>query len=566
MADNPRYQRQNIMLAETQPLQFADIKESVASSRSLQLSLDRISEFAFKQATETAKEKGMQYAIDNPITVEQAMRAIDGGIDASTLPIQGSTVFDETARKVQAKLLRTDLALEARGELSNISARIKAGIATDLNEIESDINGVLNGYGKALRFDPEESTGFRADISQYGAIVKQQAADHIAGLAKAENIATVNQAIEKLETELEDKLKFLEVKDPAQWNLLSQSSIASILAKARQTGPENYSKVLEQTNKIKTRVENNAIADYMQNTQFARNMTEAVIKVRKGIADDFTQILAGKSKDEVKNIIKIATDKASEDFTLIQAQQKLDMQLKEEEAGKVLDAHWSGEIGATADVTLGRLEAIGYPVTLDLRKQLKTTELETPAKEKAYGKIEELVDLNQIGAREIDAYASSNVITYKQANSLKKRGREVTTKYKDGFQIIRNEFNIPDAFSALNATDKVKGAVGSAQTQLILEAEQALKERKPFNVVTRAKEIASEVKKVSTSSEEQAAKDALSKALVKFKITDVEKFITDFRPSDVDQSDVFEDANEEIDIPEIKRNLNTIRKIRGMPR
>jgi hypothetical protein len=566
MADNPRYQRQNIMLAETQPLQFADIKESVASSRSLQSSLDRISDFAFKQAVETAKEKGMQYAIDNPITVEQAMRAIDGGIDANALSIQGDTVFDETARKVQAKLLRTDLALEARGELSNISARIKAGVVTDLGEIDSDINGILNGYGKALRFDSEESIGFRADISQYGAIVKQQAADHIAGLAKAENIATVNQAMEKLETELEDKMKFLEVKDPAQWNLLSQSSIASILAKARQTGPENYSKVLEQTNRIKIRVENNAIADYMQNPQFARNMTEAVVKIRKGIADDFTEILAGKSKEEVKNIIKIATDKASEDFTLIQTQQKLDMQLKEEEAGKVLDAYWSGETGATADVTLGRLEAIGYPVSLDLRKQLKTTELETPAKEKAYGKIEELVDLNQIGAREIDAYASANVITYKQANSLKKRGREVTTKYKDGFQIIRNEFNLPDAFSSLNANEKVKGAVGSAQTQLILEAEQALKERKPFNVVTRAKEIASEVKKVSTNTEEQKAIEELSAALVKFKITDIERFIKDYKSSDIANSEVFEDADENTDIPIIQKNLNKIRKIRGMSR
>jgi hypothetical protein len=566
MADNPRYQRQNIMLAETQPLQFTDIKESISASRSLQSSLDRISEFAFKQAVETAKEKGMQYAIDNPITLEQAMKAIDGGIDANTLPVQGSTVFDETARKIQAKLLRTDLSLEARSQLSDISARIKAGTSINLDEIESDINGVLNGYGKALRFDPEESTGFRADISQYGAIVRKQAADHIAGLTKAENIATVNQAIEKLETELEDKLMFLDVKDPAQWNLLSQSSIASILAKARQTGEENYSKVLEQTNKIKIKVENNAIADYMHNPQFARNITEAVIKIRKGIADDFTQILAGKSKEEVKNIIKIATDKASEDFTLIQTQQKLDMQLKEEEAGKVLDAYWSGETGATADVTLGRLESIGYPVTLDLRKQLKTSEPETPAKEKAYGKLEELVDGNKLGPREIDAYASSNVITYKQANNLKKRYREVTTKYKDGFQIIRNEFNIPDAFSSLNATDKVKGAVGSAQTQLILEAEQAQREGKPFNTVTRAKEIASEVKKLSTSSEEQVAKDELTRALVKFKIKDVEKFITDFRPSDVAASDVFEDADEETDIPIITKNLNTIRKIRGMPR
>ena len=566
MAENPRYQRQNIMLAETQPLQFTDIKESISASKSLQSSLDRISDFAFKQAVETAKEKGMQYAIDNPITIEQAMKAIDGGIDANTLPIQGSTVFDETARKIQAKLLRTDLSLEARGELSNISARIKAGVVTDLNEIDSDINGVLNGYGKALRFDSEESIGFRADISQYGAIVKQQAADHIAGLAKAENIATVNQAMEKLETELEDKMKFLEIKDPAQWNLLSQSSIASILAKARQTGPENYSKVLEQTNKIKTKVENNAISDYMQNPQFARNMTEAVIKIRKGIADDFTQILAGKSKEEVKNIIKIATDKASEDFTLIQTQQKLDMQIKEEEASKVLDAYWSGELGSTADVTLGRLESIGYPVTLELRKQLRTSELETPAKEKAYGKLEELVDLNQIGSRQIDAYATANVITYKQANNLKKRSREVTTKYKDGFQIIRNEFNMPDAFSALNATEKVKGAVGSAQTQLILEAEQALKDGKPFNTVTRAKEIASEVKKVSTNTEEQKAIEELSAALVKFKITDIERFIKDYKSSDITSSDVFEDADENTDIPIIQKNLNKIRKIRGMTR
>lgn len=566
MAEQPRYQRQNIVLAETQPLQFADIKESIQASKSLQSGLDRISRFAFEQAAETAKEKGMQYAIDNPITIEQAMKAINGGIDPNTLPTQGGTIFEETARKVQAKLLRTDLALEARGELNSISARIKAGLVTDLSEIDSDINGILNGYGKALRFDSEESIGFRADISQYGAIVKQQAADHIAGLAKAENIATVNQAMEKLETELEDKMKFLEIKDPAQWNLLSQSSIASILAKAKQTGPENYSKVLEQTNRIKTRVENNAIADYMQNPQFARNMTEAVIKIRKGIADDFTQILASKSKDEIKNIIKIATDKASEDFTLIQTQQKLDMQLKEEEATKILDPYYSGEPGATADVTLGRLESIGYPIPLELRKQLRTTELETPAKEKAYGKIEELVDLNEIGPRQIDAYAEANVITYKQANNLKKRAREVSTKYKDGFQIIRNEFNLPDAFSSLNASEKVKGAVGAAQTQLILEAKQAQKEGKPFNPVTRAKQIATEIKSVSTDAQEQTSKDELTRALTKFKITDIEGFIKNFKPGDVAQSEIFEDADEETEIKVIQRNLKKIREIRGLPK
>lgn len=566
MADNPRYQKSGIMYADIPRLEYANVSEEIKQARLLNANLDRISEFAYKGAIEKAKEEGMQYAIDNPITVEQAMRAVDDGLDVNKLAVQGSTAFGESARKIQAKLLRADLSLEARNELNNISARIKAGTSINLDEIDSDINGVLNGFGKALRFDPEESTGFRADISQYGAIVKKQAADHIAGLVKAENIATVNQAIEMLPTELEDKLKFLDIKDPAQWNLLAESSIAAILSKARQTGEENYGKVLEQTNKIKKKVENNAIADYMHSPQFARNMTEAVIKIRKGIADDFTQILGTKSKDEIKDIIKIATDKASEDFNLIQTQQKLDAQLKEEEGGKILDAHWSGEAGATADVTIGRLEAIGYPVPISLRKELKTTELETPAKEKTYGKLEELVDGNKLGPREIDAYASSNMITYKQANNLKKRYREVTTKYKDGFQIIRNEFNIPDAFSALNASDKIKGAVGSAQTQLILEAEQAQKEGKPFNAVIRAKEIASEVKKVSTSNEEQAAKDELARTLVKFKITNVEKFITDFKPSDVAQSEIFEDADEETEINVISKNLNTIRKIRGMPR
>ena len=76
MADNPRYQRQNIMLAETQPLQFADIKESISASKSLQLSLDRISEFAFKQATETAKKAGAEYGITNKPTLQQYADAI----------------------------------------------------------------------------------------------------------------------------------------------------------------------------------------------------------------------------------------------------------------------------------------------------------------------------------------------------------------------------------------------------------------------------------------------------------------------------------------------------------
>lgn len=299
MADNPRYQRQNIMLAETQPLQFADIKESISRSKSLQSSLDRISEFAFKSAAEKAKKAGAEYAVTNRPTLKQYADAIQNNVDPETLFSEDYTYFGQAAREVQAVGFRTELETEARNEMSKIKSVIKSGMPIDREEIRANLEGLTNGYGNTLaKISPDQALKFKASISSQGYDLLQEVDLEIAKRYVTDNVIKLDEDIKNFQTDLPDIIKN---NNPADAAIKMQPYINTIKTRSAML-PSEYK--LKYANKhqevIDDAIMDTIVTNLTDKKTFA-NDYEIINNLNQGIAGDMTDYFNMLGFDEKGN-------------------------------------------------------------------------------------------------------------------------------------------------------------------------------------------------------------------------------------------------------------------------
>ena len=286
MADNPRYQRQNIVLAEAQPFQFADIKESIASSRSLQSGLDRLSKFAFEQAEETAKKAGAEYAVTNRPTLQQYADAIQNNIDPETLFSENYTVFGQAAREGQAVGFRTELETEARSEMSKIKSVIKSGLPINRDEIQAKLNGLVNGYGNTLaKVSPDQALKFKASISAQGYELLESVDAEIAKEYVANNLMKLDEDIKSFQTDLPD---LINNNNPADFAVKVQPYINTIKTRSAML-PADYK--LKYANKHQEVIDDaimDTITTHLTDKKTFTNDYEVINNLNQGIAGDMT--------------------------------------------------------------------------------------------------------------------------------------------------------------------------------------------------------------------------------------------------------------------------------------
>jgi hypothetical protein len=299
MAENPRYQRQNIMLAETQPLQFADIKESVASSKSLQSGLDRISKFAFEQAAETAKKAGAEYGINNRPTLQQYAEAIQNNIDPETLFSEDYTIFGEAAREVQSLGLRTDLETEARKEMSKIKSVIKSGLPINKEEIESTLNGLVEGYARSLaKISPEQALKFKAGITPEGRQLLDQADEEITKRFVADNVIKTDEAINNLRNDLPDLIKY---NNPADFAIKIQTYRNTIKNHIAMLPVEYKLKFANKDQEVIDFAIMDGVVTHLTDKKTFTNDYEVINNLNQGIAGDMTDYFGMLGFDEQGN-------------------------------------------------------------------------------------------------------------------------------------------------------------------------------------------------------------------------------------------------------------------------
>jgi hypothetical protein len=155
---------------------YVGLKAGAQYQSTVSSTIDRLSQSLFGIASEAAKQSGMQYVADNPITDEQLEAAKNGNVESLRL---GGTfnIFDQAVRKARAFEVSASFEAEARNELATMLTKIEQG-QTTTEQVQTQINTMVTGYGKSLaQVDPEASLKFRATIATSGNTVLAKAAE-----------------------------------------------------------------------------------------------------------------------------------------------------------------------------------------------------------------------------------------------------------------------------------------------------------------------------------------------------------------------------------------------------
>lgn len=290
MADLPKYQPTGMLLADIPRVDFANLKENLRATQSLEQSLSRISEFAFKQAGEQAKREGAQYAIENPLTAEQVQRAISERKKPSELISQPGTIFGEAARSVQAAQLRVELEGRTRNELASIAAQVDSGRITNFDEIRLAINAPIDGFAKVISgIDPEEAVRFKAAMTSAGSTVFKGAFDHLIKIEGAARKASVSSS-------QEDTYNIIRQIYSTESNLdVIREKInierARTFASARSTNDAEFiSKTMNAFEGQVSKLKIDAVSSYVASTEFSEDPQAAVKRLDKNDAGKMTSI------------------------------------------------------------------------------------------------------------------------------------------------------------------------------------------------------------------------------------------------------------------------------------
>jgi hypothetical protein len=468
MATLPLYQPTGYLPADIPRLDRADVKESAAQLTTITSALDRVSDFAFKKANEQAEREGLQYGAENQPSADQVMAAMEAGKSPQELFAQPGTTFGNAARKVQASQLRNELEVKVRNEFSRLSGMIDAG-SFNLKDVQTQIKAITDGYGKAISsVSPEEGLRFRASAGSAGAPVYAKAADRAYKIYGEGVKANADDLISQSPTILADLMQV--EKDPvllAERVLVERQRVMDIAAQTND--PQFFAEKRADFDRALM----GAIVDYTASPAFAKNPVEGLRKMQAGDFGQLDRVMTRVNKDK---LIKMYVDRNGEIATAWKRTSELNAAVNADEMNAVQDQFYAGKI--SGQQVLNRAKALGITLPDEQRKALITGE-GPGANAMMYGQFESLADRQVVGESYFDDLASNKVITWKQANDLKKIVRNDNPEMTRAREFIRNSLGVPDMMAP--GFGQEKKTVADLTTQLQIEQQKARAAGEPFN-------------------------------------------------------------------------------------
>ena len=293
MAELQRYTPVGLGLASLPGLPTVEpiaLQERIRETQGLQSSLDRIAQFAFKEAGEEAKRQGLQYGAENPVTKEQIEVALGTGKKPAELFAKRGTIFGEAALQAQSAQLRLELENDARSKMARTAAEVDSGRLLDIQEIRNQINGPIDGFAKLLAgIDPEESVRFRASMAAAGNTVLKSAYDKVLSV---QNAALRSRLSDSVPTTLDFVSKLYETEpditaQKTQISLYRDTLLRSLLPTADAAFINSTMAKFEE-GVAKLRVD--AVSKYVTSTDFSADPLTAVSKLDKNDAGKMTSL------------------------------------------------------------------------------------------------------------------------------------------------------------------------------------------------------------------------------------------------------------------------------------
>jgi len=176
----PRYQRAGVRIAGLPQISTAGLQEAARTSETLSRNLDRVSNFAFRQAEVQAREEGREYGALNAPTQQQLQDAIRAGEDPSELvPGDQRTVFGRAARGTALEAMALQFETQAREEIVNLQTQFE-NEQIGLDELGTNFDALVSQQTELLnRVSPLAAQKFSASVgtitnSAYLSAAKQQ--------------------------------------------------------------------------------------------------------------------------------------------------------------------------------------------------------------------------------------------------------------------------------------------------------------------------------------------------------------------------------------------------------
>jgi len=164
MAELPQYRRAGVLTAGVGRIDLAGDREAIETTGMLADKLNRMSQWAFGEAMEQAKEQGLQYGAENPVTLRQLRDAVTAGLPPEKLFQKKGTAFGDAARAMQIAAVTSDVELDAQTRLNQLKLGVESG-NVELVDAQKEIQAMLDGYGQTMAsVDPRASLKLRASL------------------------------------------------------------------------------------------------------------------------------------------------------------------------------------------------------------------------------------------------------------------------------------------------------------------------------------------------------------------------------------------------------------------
>lgn len=488
----PLYQPTGYLPADIPRLDRADVKESAAQLNTITSALDRVSDFAFKKANEQAEREGLQYGAENQPSAEQVMAAIEGGKSPQELFAEPGTTFGNAARKVQAGQLRNELEVKVRNEFSRLSGMIDSG-SFNLKDVQTEIKAITDGYGRAISsISPEEGLRFRASAASAGAPVYAKASDRAYKIYGEGVKANADDLISQTPTIIADLIKV--EKDPvllAERILVERQRVFDIAAQTND--PQFFAEKRADFDRALM----GAIVDYTTSPDFAKNPVEGLRKMQAGDFGQLDRVMTRVNKDK---LLKMYVDRTGEVATAWKRTNELNAAVNEDKMNAIEDQFYAGQI--SGQQVLNQAKALGITLPDEKRKSLISGE-GAGANAMMYGQFESLADRQAVGEAYFDNLANNKVISWKQANQLKKIVRNDNPEMTRGRQLIDFTLGINDPMSP--GIGDAKKVAATAKAELLKKQQEARASGEAFNAydaanaLVKTEEVQQEIKKQETS-------------------------------------------------------------------
>lgn len=202
MAPLPRYTPAGITVAAPQPVPIAGAQAAASAFNTLSRGLDRITNFAFRQAMQQAAVEGAEYGADKAPTIEQIKQAQEDG-DPVNVPGDTSTVFGRAARQAALRNMRLSIEANATQEMAKLHAQvIKTEIPAD--QYAAQLNNIAAGSAAALaQVSPSAAGALRASLAATASTQYKVHATQLARKAeerrKVEAFSAISQIVDSVD-------------------------------------------------------------------------------------------------------------------------------------------------------------------------------------------------------------------------------------------------------------------------------------------------------------------------------------------------------------------------------